>query len=389
MSSVISKFEELKNLYVERFGQKPLKVKAPGRINIIGEHTDYNDGFVLPAAIDKSVKLVIQKNNTSTCTLVAIDLKEEHSFSINDDLIPVDKQWANYFLGVIDEIKKRNHSLAGFDLMFTSNIPIGAGLSSSAAIESAFGYALDHLFNLGISRMDLALIGQQAEHTFAGVKCGIMDQFASMMGKKNMVVQLDCRSLDYTYFPADFSDYSLVLFDTQVSHNLADSEYNIRRKQCETGLAALKEFNNEVNSLRDATLLDLDKAKNQLEPVVYNRCKYIIEENDRVLDLCDALNSQDIETVGKLMFETHDGLSSLYEVSCPELDELIKLVKNDEDVIGARMMGGGFGGCTLNLIKKSQVEQVINNVKSGYQASQDKEIAVYNVFISDGTKKIE
>ena len=189
MSSVISKFEELKNLYVERFGQKPLKVKAPGRINIIGEHTDYNDGFVLPAAIDKSVKLVIQKNNTSTCTLVAIDLKEEHSFSINDDLIPVDKQWANYFLGVIDEIKKRNHSLAGFDLMFTSNIPIGAGLSSSAAIESAFGYALDHLFNLGISRMDLALIGQQAEHTFAGVKCGIMDQFASMMGKKNMVVQ--------------------------------------------------------------------------------------------------------------------------------------------------------------------------------------------------------
>ena len=375
--------------FEERFNTTPLKVVAPGRINIIGEHTDYNDGFVLPAAIDKSVKFVIQKSNSADCTLVAIDLEDEYTFSLENKLAPVDKQWVNYFLGVIAELKARNCILEGFNLMFTSNIPIGAGLSSSAAIESGFGYALDQLFGLNISRVDLALIGQQAEHKFAGVQCGIMDQFASMMGKANSVIQLDCRSLALTYVPADFSKYSLVLFDTQVSHNLANSEYNIRRKQCETGVAAIREFDKKVYSLRDATLSQLEQAKSQLEPVVYNRCRYVIEENERVLTLCDALEAKDMATVGKLMFATHKGLSELYEVSCKELDTLIELVQGYEAVIGARMMGGGFGGCTLNLIETTKVDTIIDEVSKAYSNVIGEEIKVYKVSISDGVRVID
>ena len=224
-------YSNLASLFYQKFGSEPLLVDAPGRINIIGEHTDYNDGFVLPAAIDKSVKFAIQKNHSSSCHLIAMNLDEEYSFSIDENLGPQERQWVNYFLGVIDELKDRRVELSGFNLMFTSDIPIGSGLSSSAAIECGFGYALCELFEANISRMELALIGQSAEHKFTGVKCGIMDQFASIMGREGHVMQLDCRSLEYKYFPADFDEYQIVLFDTQVKHNLADSEYNIRRTQ--------------------------------------------------------------------------------------------------------------------------------------------------------------
>jgi len=375
---------ELKLLFNQTFGKEDLIVEAPGRINLIGEHTDYNDGFVLPAAIDKSVKFIIQLSGSSKCKIVANDLKEDYSFSIEEELHPVKLHWANYFLGVIAELKSKNFKLGGFNLIFSSDIPIGSGLSSSAAIESGFGFALNQLFNLGISRMELALIGQQAEHKFAGVKCGIMDQFASMMGKEGHVMQLDCRSLEYSYIPADFADYQLVLFDTQVRHNLADSEYNIRRNQCETGLEIAKQVNSKAIALRDVSLAELKQVQNLMDQKIYNRCSYIIEESERVHEVCNALKARNIEKVGQLMFETHHGLSSLYEVSCKELDLLVDLVKENEAVVGARMMGGGFGGCTINLIKLSEASTVIEKIKTRYLAHTGIELKVYQVSISDG-----
>jgi len=377
---------ELKSLFHQSFGEEALIIEAPGRINLIGEHTDYNDGFVLPGAIDKSAIFFIQLSGSNQCKIVANDLKEEYSFSINEKLRPVEQHWVNYFLGVIDELKNKNCTLNGFNLMFSSDIPIGSGLSSSAAIECGFGYALDQLFDLGIPRMELALIGQKSEHKFAGVKCGIMDQFASIMGKEGHVMQLDCRSLDYEYIPADFTDYQLVLFDTQVKHNLADSEYNIRRKQCEKGLNIIKKVNSRAIALRDVSISELIQAQSLMDQKIFDRCKYVIEENERVQKVCDALKTKNIEKVGQLMFDTHYGLSNLYEVSCYELDLLVDLVKKQSDVIGARMMGGGFGGCTINLIKLSGVEEVVEKVKSNYLTHTGIELKVYKVSISDGVK---
>lgn len=382
-------YNDLSNLFYQKFGNEPLIIDAPGRINIIGEHTDYNDGFVLPAAIDKSVKIAIHKNDTSFCNLVAIDIYEDYSFSINEEMKPVNKQWVNYFLGLINELKEMDYSLGGFNLMFTSNIPVGSGLSSSAAIECGFGFALSELYKLSVSRLDLALIGQQAEHKFAGVKCGIMDQFASLMGKKGQVIQLDCRSLKSTYFPSDMDEYQIVLFDTQVKHNLADSEYNIRREQCELGVQAIKKNNPEVKALRDVSLQMLNELGESFDPVIYKRCKYVIEENNRVVKACKLLEENDVIGVGRLMFDTHDGLSNSYEVSCEELDYLVEAVKNHEGVIGARMMGGGFGGCTINLVKKSDVKHVVSSVEKEYKNDLGKEIKVYKVSISDGVKVIK
>ncbi|MDH5475932.1 MAG: galactokinase, partial [Cyclobacteriaceae bacterium] len=290
---------ELKNLFQQQFGEESLLVEAPGRINLIGEHTDYNEGFVLPAAIDKSVKFIIQPSGTSQCSIIANDLDEEYSFSLDEALKPVALHWVNYFLGVIDELKSKNHVVKGFNLLFSSDIPIGSGLSSSAAIECGFGYALNQLFDLGLSRVEIALIGQKAEHKFAGVKCGIMDQFASILGKEGHVMQLDCRTLEYTYFPANFADYQLVLFDTQVKHNLADSEYNIRRNQCEKGLDAIKSVNKTATSLRDVSLAELFQVQDEMDQKIVDRCKYIIEENERVHEVCNALKTKNIEKVGQ------------------------------------------------------------------------------------------
>ena len=294
----------------------------------------------------------------------------------------------NYLLGVVHELKDRGVELSGFNLMFTSNIPIGSGLSSSAAIECGFGYALCELFEAIISRMELALIGQAAEHNFAGVKCGIMDQFASIMGKKGHVMQLDCRSLEYKYFTADFDEYQIVLFDTQVKHNLADSEYNIRRDQCEQAIKAIQRHNPKVLALRDVSIAQLNEVKDNLEATVYNRATYVIEENNRVELAGKLLQEKKIKKVGQLMFKTHYGLSKLYEVSCKELDFLVNTAKGLDAVIGARMMGGGFGGCTINLVKKSEVNQVITNIEQQYFTAMDKKLKVYRVAISDGVKLI-
>ena len=384
----MNEINTLANFFHEKFGSEVLIVQAPGRINIIGEHTDYNDGFVLPAAINKSVKLAIQKSGSSDCKLIAIDIDDEYSFSIDEDLKPIEKQWANYFLGVMSELKNSGAELSGFNLMFTSDIPIGAGLSSSAAIECGVGYALNQLFDLGISRMDLALIGQRAEHEFTGVKCGIMDQFASIMGKEGYVMQLDCRSLEFEYFPADFAEYQIVLFDTQVKHNLADTEYNIRRTQCEKALEVIQGVNPGASSLRDTTMEQLNTVKGQMEPIIYNRAKYVIDENNRVLEVSNLLKARDIKNVGRLMFETHKGLKDLYEVSCKELDLLVNLVKKHPAVVGARMMGGGFGGCTINLIKSTEANEIIVQVEKEYNALMDIDLIVQHVIISEGVKQI-
>lgn len=385
----MNKNRGIKEKFYKVFSDKPLLVEAPGRINIIGEHTDYNDGFVLPAAIDKSVKFALQKSNNSICHLIAIDISEEFKFSINEPLVPVENQWVNYFLGVVEELKKIGKNIEGFNLMFTSDIPIGAGLSSSAAIECGFGFGLNQLFDLKVSKMDLALIGQQAEHNFAGVKCGIMDQFASLFGKQGYAMQLDCRALTYEYYPAEFDEFQLVLFDTQVKHNLADSKYNNRRSECETGLGIIKRKNENITSLRDVSLEQLEQVKKLMDPTVFNRCKYVIEENTRVEEVCKLLKVNDIKQVGCLMFETHEGLSNLYEVSCKELNFLVDVVKAYDSVIGARMMGGGFGGCTINLIKKSEVHKVVQAIEDQYLSMMDVELKVYQVSIVDGVKLIE
>jgi len=380
---------DVKNTFTEIFGTEPLVVRAPGRINIIGEHTDYNDGFVLPAAIDLAVYVFIQKSGSDQSKLISIDLDESYSFDINDSLAPVKQGWVNYFLGVIDQFQMAGHTLAGFNMMFTSDIPMGSGLSSSAALECGIGQALSDLFDLKVGKIDLAKMGQAAEHKFAGVKCGIMDQFASSMGKTNHVVKLDCRSLDYEYYPADFKEYDLVLFDSNVKHNLADSQYNIRRQQCEEGVKAIQAINSGVKSLRDATIEDLWKAQPNMDGVVYRRSKYIIEENLRVAEVCEALQAGDIKEVGRIMLETHDGLRDGYAVSCKELDTLIAIATSCDGHIGGRMMGGGFGGCTINLIQKDKVDQVIDQVTKAYKEALSIDTKVYRVAIGNGVEQIK
>ena len=340
--------EKLKSVFQASFplDGSPLIVRSPGRINLIGEHTDYNDGYVLPAAIDKEVLLAVSLRDDNEIHLVALDLKEKFSIHI-DKLKPIgDLNWPNYMLGVVAQFVKRGLPVKGFNAVLTSDIPMGAGLSSSAAVECATAFALNELYKTGLDRMTLIRMAQMAEHEYAGVKCGIMDQFASMFGEENKVIRLDCRSMEYEYFPLEMDGLSIVLLDTNVKHSLASSEYNVRREQCETGVTLIKNKYPQVKSLRDATMEMVDQCISK-DNVVYKRCKYVVEEEQRLLNACMALKNRDTETFGKMMFATHDGLSNEYEVSCKELDFLVNQVRDNENVIGARMMGGGFGGCLV------------------------------------------
>ncbi|GAB5553092.1 MAG: hypothetical protein Sapg2KO_26830 [Saprospiraceae bacterium] len=341
---------------------------APGRINIIGEHTDYNGGFVLPAAIKKTISVGIRKNGTvKDCTLYAIDLNESFSFSL-DQMKPQSLSWANYVLGVISELRKLGAQFTGFDLAFGGNVPFGAGMSSSAALECAVGFALNTLFDLGFDRIQLVKVAQLAEHNYVGTMCGIMDQFASAMGKSNAVFRLDCRSLEYEYFPLELGDFELLFLNTNVSHSLADSAYNARRAACEEGVKILKQRYPEVEMLRDVNIKMLDSVQGQMSEEVYQRCRYIVEEIARVLKACDALQQKDFEELGNLIYQTHYGLQHLYEVSCPELDFLVDATRDKSYILGSRMMGGGFGGCTINLIKKGHAEAFIKEISPLYEA---------------------
>ncbi|MGE5108629.1 MAG: galactokinase [Sphingobacteriales bacterium] len=362
-------------------------VRSPGRINLIGEHTDYNEGFVLPAAIDKAIYVAVNKREDSVIQLYSVDYKEEYSVLLNE--IKPTKSWATYILGVVQQLKDRGYFIGGFSMAIDGDVPIGAGLSSSAAIECATVYALNELFSLRIKKMEMALIAQKAEHEFAGVQCGIMDQFASMFGKVNHAIRLDCRSLEYQYVPFSMRGIKIVLLDTNVKHSLASSEYNVRRQQCEKGVELVKAHLPQVKSLRDVTLDMLEKFVLPNDKIVYNRCKYVVEENARLQSACMDLEKNDIKAFGKKMFNTHFGLSDLYEVSCKELDFLVEEVKGNPSVLGARMMGGGFGGCTINLVKEEAVEELVNKVSMSYKKVMKKDLKAYIAVIADGTSVIE
>jgi galactokinase len=365
----------------------PIITRSPGRINIIGEHTDYNDGFVLPAAIDKHAYIAIHPRSGSLFSLYANEFKAAFEGDLNT-IQKSDCHWANYILGVMDQLQKAGHTLGGFDMYIDGDIPIGAGLSSSAALECATLFAFNEAFSLGLTREAMAYMAQKAEHEFAGVKCGIMDMFASLYGKEGHVFQLDCRSLTHTYLPLNLHGYKLVLFNTNVKHQLASSEYNTRRKQCEQGVAWVKDFVPEVVKLRDVTVDMLDSYVLPKDEVVYQRCKYIVEENMRLQGAAADLINGDIAALGAKMFQTHIGLSQGFEVSCKELDILVDCVKAEEAVIGARMMGGGFGGCTINLIKEDTMDRIIESVKIKYEKQTELPLTYYIVAIGTGTELI-
>ncbi len=369
--------------FEERFHTAPQLYASSGRINLIGEHTDYNGGFVFPGAIDKVIMAAIAPNETDRVRVFSIDINEEAEFGLNEGDIPA-QSWARYIFGVCREILKRGGTVKGFDAVFAGNVPLGAGLSSSAALESCFAFALNDLFNNNtIDKFELARIGQSTEHNYCGVNCGIMDQFASVMGRKGKLIRLDCRSMEYEYFPFAPDDYELVLLDSKVKHELADSPYNKRRASCERVAARLG-----LETLRDATMEMLDSIRSDISAEDYFRAKFVIEEKERVLAVSDALNAGDYETVGKMMYETHKGLSKDYEVSCEELDFLNDTAK-ECGVTGSRIMGGGFGGCTINLVRKDLRDSFISTAKSRFQERFGHEPEVYPVVISDGARKVE
>lgn len=374
--------KKIQAVFAEKFGEKGVMYASAGRINLIGEHTDYNGGFVFPGAIDKVIMAEIRPNGTDTVKVFSIDINEYCEFGLKEEDAPK-QQWARYIFGICREIIKRGGVVKGFDAVFAGNVPLGAGLSSSAALESCFAYALNDLFNDNkIDKFELAKIGQSTEHNYCGVNCGIMDQFASVFGKKDHLMRLDCRSMEYEYYPFNIDGYTLVLLDSKVKHALVDSPYNKRRQSCERVAAKLG-----VETLRDADLDMLNKVKDEISAEDYSRAKYVIEEKQRVLDVCDALQKGDCETVGQKMYETHHGLSKDYEVSCEELDYLNDIAK-ECGVTGSRIMGGGFGGCTINLVKNDLYDNFIATAKKKFNEKYGHEPVVYPVIISDGARKL-
>ncbi len=376
-ANLIYKFEEF-------FRCKPIISRAPGRVNLIGEHTDYNDGFVLPATVDKEIVFALQKNNTERVRVWALDMDEIDEFVLSE--MKPRKGWINYVIGVFAEMAKRGVKVSGVDIVFTGDVPLGAGMSSSAALESALATGLNFLFQGGLSKLDLALAAQAAEHNYAGVKCGLMDQYASIFGLKDQVIKLDCRSKQHTYYSFDFSEFMLVLCDTQVKHSLASSEYNVRREQCEKGVEIIQKKYSSVKNLRDVTLEMLYELKNEIEPIIFKRCEYVIEENNRVEEACNALINKDFKKFGQYMYQSHEGLQHKYEVSCKELDFLVETARNIPWVLGARMMGGGFGGCTINLISRKRVDDFIDIMTRKYKEKLGLEMKAYKVTIGDGAR---
>ncbi len=361
---------------------------SPGRINLIGEHTDYNGGFVFPGAVDKGMMAEIKLNGTNKVRAYSIDLKDYVEFGLEEADAPR-TSWARYIFGVCREIIKRGGKIGGFNTAFAGDVPLGAGMSSSAALESVFAYALNDLFQLGFDKMELAKIGQATEHNYCGVNCGIMDQFASVFGKKDCLIRLDCRSMEYRYFPFKLDGYRLVLVDSVVKHELSGSPYNDRRRSCENVVAALRQKfpDKTVETLRDADWQMLDAVKADVSAEDVKRATFVLGEKDRVLAVCDALERGDYDTVGQKMYETHHGLSHDYEVSCEELDFLNDIAKAN-GVTGSRIMGGGFGGCTINLVKNDLYDQFVADAKAQYRAKYGKEPKIYDVIIGDGSRKI-
>ncbi len=375
--------QKIRDEFSKHFGNAGTLYASAGRINLIGEHTDYNGGFVFPGAIDKVIMAELAPNGTDKVKVYSIDINETAEFGLNEEDAPK-QQWARYIFGVCREIIKRGGTVKGFNAVFAGNVPLGAGLSSSAALESCFAFALNDMFNDGkIDKFELAKIGQSTEHNYCGVNCGIMDQFASVFGKKDHLIRLDCRSLEYEYFPFKLNGAKLVLVDSKVKHELVDSPYNKRRASCEHVAKTLG-----VETLRDAEMDDLDRIKDQISEEDYRRARFVIGEKQRVLDVCEALEKGDYDIVGERMYQTHEGLSKDYEVSCVELDYLNDIAK-ECGVTGSRIMGGGFGGCTINLVKDEVYEPFIKAVKEKFAAKYGHEPVIYDVIVSDGARKVE
>ncbi len=371
--------------YTAVFNSLPdLMVASPGRINLIGEHLDYNGGWVLPAAIDKKITFALGRRTDNTCHLYSIDYDTLEIIPLSH-VVSTPHSWVNYLLGVVEQFQEEQPLPSGFNLVFGGDVPLGAGLSSSAAVEAGLAFAINELFDLKKLKMDIVKLAQRAENQFVGVQCGIMDMFASVMGQEGKVMRLDCRSLDFEYFPFDFKDIKIVLCDTNVKHSLADGQYNIRRKQCEEGVSILQKYNPSVSTLRDVPLSFLKKHKEEMSPIVYQRCSYVVKEIARVEAACKDLLKGDLAAFGQKMFDTHTGLSHYYEVSCPELDFLVKKAKKEEAVFGSRMMGGGFGGCTINLVKTEAIPAFIESMKTAYFKKFKIELKTYIVTISNGT----
>ncbi len=369
--------------FEKQFGTTGTLYTAPGRFNLIGEHTDYNGGFVFPGAIDKGIYAMIRPNGTDKVKVVSLDLNDSAEFGLNESDAP-EQSWARYIFGVCRETLKRGGKVEGFDAVFAGNVPLGAGLSSSAALESCFANAINDLFNDNtIDKFELARIGQSTEHNYCGVNCGIMDQFASVFGRKDHLMRLDCRSMEFEYFPFKPEGHKLVLVDSRVKHELADSPYNKRRASCERVAKRLG-----IETLRDADMAMLDAVKTDITAEDYFRAKFVIEEKDRVLAVCDALNRGDYETVGRCMYETHDGLSKDYEVSCEELD-FLNYVARECGVTGSRIMGGGFGGCTVNLVKDELYDNFIETVTRKFNERYGHKPEIYPVIVSDGARRLE
>lgn len=377
--------QEIATAFREKFGDTSRLFFSPGRINLIGEHVDYNDGYVLPAAIDKGVWFAVAPNNTDKINCYSYDMQQVLNISLNE--IKKSDSWKNYILGVVHVLQEAGLEVKGFDCVFGGDLPVGAGLSSSAAVECGLAYALNETFRFGKTRQQLALLAQRAEHLYPGVQCGIMDQFASLMGMKDNLIMLDCRSVEHQYLPFRLTEHSLVLFNSKVQHSLASGEYNIRRAQCAEGLNFLNRKNPGLKSFRDVSIEELEQYKEEMEAVVYKRCSYVVKEIQRTRLASEYLTMDRIEDFGKLMYQTHKGLSRDYEVSCPELDFLVEQA-GKHHVSGSRLMGGGFGGCTINLIRNDGLDETIQHISSAYEKEFNIKADVISVRPGDGTHEI-
>lgn len=372
--------DKVKTYCTNLYGEDFIQVFSPGRINIIGEHTDYNEGFVFPAAIDKGIYLAIGKSGSDSSTVHALDMQESICFSVDNlDAFKMGS-WKNYIIGVVAEIQKKGKTVQGFHAVFSGDIPNGSGLSSSAALENSVVFGLNELFNLGLTKEDMILISQKAEHNYVGVKCGIMDQYASMFGIKDNALLLDCRTVKAKPYHINFGDYQLVLINTNVKHSLSDSAYNDRRSVCESVAEMLK-----VKALRDANEFDLEGIKDRLTPTNYQKALYVIQENDRVIKASKAIETGNLKLLGQLLYASHKGLQTQYKVSCKELDFLVQQTKQNGHVLGARMMGGGFGGCTINIVDKNGKEGFMEKTAKSYKNSFGLDCSFYDVKLEDGT----
>jgi galactokinase len=380
--------KEIQSKFIELFSKEPLLVRAPGRINLIGEHTDYNDGFVMPAAIDKEIVYALAPSDNADSSVYSVKYNEYAHINIRDPKKVDQPKWANYLLGVLHQMVEQGLPVKPFNCVFGGDVPLGAGLSSSAAMECGFAFGMNELFSLGIPKLKLVLMAQWAEHHYVGVMCGIMDQFASVMGKEDHVIVLDCRSITHRYAPIDLKEYIIVLCDTKVKHSLVDSEYNTRRAECENGVSILQKYFPQVKSLRDVTPAMLEKYKTELPGKVYDRCSYIVAEIERVQQASKDLDAGDLVAFGKKMYATHEGLSKLYEVSCQELDFLVEEAKKFNTVIGSRMMGGGFGGCTINIVKENEADNFVTHLEQVYKSAFNIDLQTYRVKIKEGTSVV-